>query len=67
MLSHVSPYVSLCLNIVRMVALPGIEVRDCWGCVVGYMPVEHAGDHFAGDVVVEFFDLIFNLVQKGVT
>jgi hypothetical protein len=28
--------------------------------------VEHAGDHFAGDIVVEFFDLFSNVVQKGV-
>ncbi len=49
-----------------MVALPGIEVRDCWGCVAGYVPVEHLGDHFAGDVVVEFFNLFSNVVQKDV-
>jgi hypothetical protein len=62
--SHVPPYVSLCLNVVRMVVMPGIKVRDCWGCVVGYVPVEHVGDHFAGDVVVEFFDLFSNVAQK---
>jgi hypothetical protein len=65
--SHVPPYVSLCLDIVRMVALPGIKVtRDCWGCVVGYAPVEHAGDHFAGDIVFEFFDMFSNVAQKDV-
>ena len=46
--------------------LPGIKVRDCWGCVVGYVPVEHVGDHFAGDIVVEFFDLFSNVAQKGI-
>jgi hypothetical protein len=49
-----------------MVALPRIKVRDFWGCVVGYVPVEHVGDHFVGDVVVEFFNLFSNTVQKGV-
>jgi hypothetical protein len=49
-----------------MVVLPGIEVRDCWGCVVGYVPVEHVGDCFAGDIVVEFFDLFPNVAQKGI-
>ncbi len=66
MLSHVPLYVFLCLNVLRIIALPGIEVRDCWGCVVGYVPVEHVGDHFVGDVVVEFFDLFSNVAQKGV-
>ncbi len=64
--SHVPPYVSMCLDVVRMLALPEIEVRDCWGCVVGYVPVEHEGDHFAGDVMVEFFDLFSDTAQKGV-
>ncbi len=50
-----------------MVALPGIKVRDCWGCVVEYVTVEHVISHFAGDVVVEFFDLFPNVAQKGVT
>jgi hypothetical protein len=49
-----------------MVALPGIGVRDCWGCVVRYVPLEHVGDHFVGDVVVEFFDLFSNEAQKGI-
>ncbi len=66
MSSHVPPYVSLRLNVVRMVALPGIKVRDCRGCVVGYEPVEHVGDHFAGDIVGEFFNLFSNVAQKGV-
>jgi hypothetical protein len=66
LLSHVPPYVSLCLDVVRMAALPGIEVRDCWGCVIGYVSVEHVSDHFAGDVLVEFFDLFSNVAQKGV-
>jgi hypothetical protein len=63
---HVPPYIFLCLDVVRMVALPGIEVRDCWGCVVGYVPVEHVGDHFARDVMVEFFDLFSYVAQKGI-
>ncbi len=67
MSSHVPPHVSLCLDVVRMVALPGIEVRDCWECVVRHVPVEHAGDHFAGDAVVEFFALFSHVVQKGIT
>jgi hypothetical protein len=49
-----------------MVALPGIKVRDCWGCVVGYVPVEHVGDHFAGDVGGEISDLFSNVEQKGI-
>jgi hypothetical protein len=48
-----------------MVALPGIEVRDCWGCVVGSVPVEHVGDHFAGDVVIESFNLFSNVAYKA--
>jgi hypothetical protein len=55
--SQFPPYVDLCLGIVRMVALPGIEVGDYWGCVVGNVPVKHVGDHFLRDVVVEFLDL----------
>ncbi len=66
MSSHAPPYVWLCLDAGRMVALAGIEVRDCWRCLVGYVPVEHVGDHFAGYVVVEFFDLFSNVVQKGI-
>jgi hypothetical protein len=50
-----------------MVALPGIKVRDCWGCIVGCVPVEYVGDHFAGDAVVEFFDSFLNVAQKGFT
>jgi hypothetical protein len=38
-----------------MIALPGIKVRDCWGCV-----------DFVGDAVVEFLDLFSNVAQKGV-
>ncbi len=60
------PHVSLCLDVFRMVALPGIEVKDCLGCVVGYVSVEHVGDHFAGDVLVEFVDLFLNVAQKGI-
>jgi hypothetical protein len=62
--SHVPTYVDSCLSIVRMVALPGIEVGNCWGCVVGNVPVEHVGEHFLRDVVVEFFDLFPNVAQE---
>ncbi len=41
-------------------------MRGCWGCVVGYVPVEYASDNFAGDVVVEFFDLFTNVAEIGV-
>jgi hypothetical protein len=27
--------------------------------------MEHVGDHFAGDIVVEFFDLILNVAQTA--
>ncbi len=67
MSNHVPTYVSLCLGVVGIAALPGIKVRDCWECVVGDVPVEYVGDHFAGDVVVEFPDLFLDVAQKGVT
>jgi hypothetical protein len=28
--------------------------------------VEHVGDHFAGDIMLESFDLFLNVAQKGV-
>ena len=59
--SHVLPYVSSCLDVVGMVALPGIEVSFFWECVARDVPVEHVGDHFAGDVVVKLFDLFLNV------
>ena len=49
-----------------MVALSGIEVENCWGCVVGDMPVEHVGERFSGNVVVEFFNLLPDVMQEGV-
>jgi hypothetical protein len=66
LLSHVPAYVDLCLSIVRVIALPGIEVGYCWGCVVGDVPVKPVGEHFSGDVVVEFLDLLPNVMQEGV-
>jgi hypothetical protein len=30
------------------------------------MPVKHVGEHFLGDVVVEFLDLFPNVTQEGV-
>jgi hypothetical protein len=67
--SHVPTYVDSCRGIVGMVALPGIEVRDCWGGVVGDVPVKHVGvgEHFLGDIVVEFLNLFPNVAQECVT
>jgi hypothetical protein len=47
-----------------MVALHGIEVRNCLGGVVGDVPVKHVGEHFLGDIVVEFLDLFLNVAQE---
>ena len=47
--------------------LSGIKVGNCWGCVVGDVPVEQVDDHFAGDSGVEFFDWFSNVAQKGIT
>jgi hypothetical protein len=47
--SHVPTYVDLCLGIVGMVALPGIKVGNCWGCVIGNVTVKHVGEHFLRD------------------
>ncbi len=66
MLRHVPHYISLCLDFVRMLALSGVKLRDYWGCVVGYVPLEHVGDHIAGDVMIELTDLFSNVAQKGV-
>ncbi len=49
-----------------MVALPGIKVRNCWGGVVGDVPVKHVGGHFLGDIVVELLDLFPNVAQQCV-
>ncbi len=64
MSSHVPTYVDLCRGIVGTVALPGIEVRNCWGGVVGDLSVKHVGEHFLGDIVVEFLDLFPNVAQE---
>ena len=49
-----------------MVALPGIEVRNCWGDVVGDVPVKHVGEHFLGDIVVEFLNLLLNVAKESI-
>ena len=49
-----------------MVVLSGIKVGNCWGCIVGDVPVEHVGEHFSGNVVVEFFNLLPNVTQEGI-
>jgi hypothetical protein len=64
--SHVPTYVDLCCGIVGMVALPGIKVRNYWGVVVGDVPVKHMGEHFLGDIVVEFLNLFPNVAQECV-
>jgi hypothetical protein len=64
--SHVPTYVDLCLGIVGIVALPGIKVGDCWGCVVKIVPVKHVGEHFSRDVMFEFLDLFPNVAQECV-
>jgi hypothetical protein len=64
--SHVPTYVDSCHGIVGIVALPGIEVRNCWGGVVGDEPVKHVGENFLGDIVVEFLDLFPNVAQECV-
>jgi hypothetical protein len=55
--SHDPTYVDLCLDIVRAIAMLGIEVGNCWKCVVGDVPVKPEVEHFSGDVVVEFLHL----------
>jgi hypothetical protein len=64
--SLVPPYVDLGRGIVGMVALSGIEVGKCWGGVVGDVPVEHVGEHLAGDIVVEFLDLLPNVAKESI-
>jgi hypothetical protein len=64
--SHVPTYVDSCLGIVGAIALPGIEVGNCWGCVVWDVSVKHVGEHFLGEVMVEFLDLFPNVMQEGV-
>ena len=64
--SRVPPYVVSCLCIVRVIALPGIEIGNCWGYVVGDMPVKHVGEHFWGDIMVEFLNLFPNVAQECV-
>ena len=49
-----------------MVLLSGIKVGNCWGCVFGDVPVEHVGEHFLGNIVVEFFNLLPNVMQEGI-
>ena len=39
---------------------------NCWGCVFGDVPVEHVGEHFLGNIVVEFFNLLPNVMQEGI-
>jgi hypothetical protein len=45
--------------------LSGIKVGNCWGCVVGDVPVEHVDEHFLGNVVAEFFNLLLDVMQEG--
>ncbi len=49
-----------------MIDLLGIEVGNCWGCVVGDVPVKHVGEHFLGEDVVEFLNLFLKITQEGV-
>ncbi len=44
--SHVPTYVDSCLGFVRVIALPGINVGNCWGCVVWDVSVNHVGEYF---------------------
>ena len=56
-------------TLILVLALSGwlcIEVGNCWECVVGDVPVEYVGEHFLGNLVVEFFDLLPNVMQVGV-
>ncbi len=66
MLSPVPPYVDSSCGIVGMVALSGITVGNCWGGVVGDVPVKHVGEHFLGDIVVEFLDLLLNAAKESI-
>ncbi len=49
-----------------MVALSGIEARNYWllGRCSWDVPVKHVGEHFLGDIVVEFLDLFPNVAQE---
>ncbi len=66
MLSPVPPYIDLSHGIVGMVALSGIKVGNCWGGVVGDVPVKHVGEHFLGDIVVEFLNLLLNVAKESI-
>ncbi len=61
-----SPYIDSSRGIVRMVALSGIKVGNCWGGVVGDVHVKHVGEHFLGDIVVEFLDLLSNVAKERI-
>ncbi len=61
MSSLVPPYVDSSRGIVWMVALSGIKVGNCWGGLVRDVPVKHVGEHFTGDIVVEFLDLLLDV------
>jgi hypothetical protein len=45
---------------------PPMLIRDCWGGVVGDVPVKHVGEHFMGDIVVEFLDLLLNVAKESI-
>ncbi len=58
MSSPVPPYIDLSRGIVGMIALSGI--------VVGDVPVKHVGEHFLGDIVIEFLDLLLNVAKESI-
>ncbi len=66
MSSPVPPYVDSSRGIVGMVALSGIKVGNCWGGVVGDVPVKHVSEHLPGDIVVEFLDLLPNVAKESI-
>ncbi len=66
MLSPVPPYVDSGCGIVGMIVLSGIELGNCWGGVVGDVPLKHVSEHLPGDIVVEFFDLLPNVAKEGI-
>ncbi len=66
MLSPVLPYVDSGRGIVGMIALSGIEVGNCWGGVVGDVPMKHVSEHIPGDIVVKFFNLLPNVAKEGI-
>jgi hypothetical protein len=64
--SPVPPYVDSGHGIVGMIVLSGIKMGNCWGGVVGDVPLKHVSEHLPGDIVVELFNLLLNVAKEGI-